>query len=389
MITILVGVIVFALLFFAWLYLDRHAMLPWESSKAPRTLRPLPTPKAAMDMSQVQCSTDLYLATPLRLNYDGLPMLELWIGRPAQPLRVVFDTASTSLVLAGASCAQCAANGAGAENGHYDESASSTAMDALDETGETTYGTQLDQWKTATDVVACAGYCVENCHALLENPPSDNAEESVLHLGLCDFKVTTARLPSAYAHVMGGEVLPQSNYSICGMGPSSEILKQLSPSEMFTMVFSKHRTYVLFRDAGLKKGHPRVPRVLNTSFYMVALKEMRYDGSVVATPRKVLLDSGSNFLFAPTAVCETLQKGHRAHLSSEIEIVFDGVVGDDDTPAEVALRIPRDAYANVNDSREVYCAPSHDDDDYLILGTLLLENMAVQFGPTDVAFLSI
>ena len=331
------------------------------SAAAPLSKKLRPLPVHAEGFCQTRCSAaNTFLMIPIDRDEHGLPQIELWLGN--QPVRAVLDSASCSLLVAGKACRGCPA-----VQGRY------APRTPPGRSGVTTFGTQEDEWNAYADVVAVAGRCVKDVRDLLDGPGVDDV---TMFLGECTFGVTRRRVPSAYALDM-----PMSSYNICGVGRchgEQSFLGQLNAERTFTFVQTpQNQAYVLLREARLSSKAVRVPLQPDEDVYAVALASATLGGHAVdGMPDRVLFDTGSNYLFAPGSVCAALQ----AQRGETLQLTVSGVDGAG-RAADVTLQLPASSYAPYSD--HLYCAASHPDDDFLILGTLLLtEPVAIAFSPT-------
>ena len=326
--------------------------------------RPLPVSTGAY--CQTSCiGRNAFLMLPIERDAHGLPLIELWIG--AQPVKAVLDSASCMLLVAGDECTSC-----DAKLGKYRRRDVETETETKAEGGVATFGTQTDDWTECSDVVAVSGRCVRG----LGDVASRRAVDDVtMYLGTCSFGVTAARRASAYAMDM-----PQSNYNVCGVGRCRgglSFLGQLTDDRTFTFIHTPSRdSYVMLREAALGASAVRVPLCGDDDVYAVALHRATLGGVPLAgLPPRVLFDTGSNYLFAPDAVCSALE----AQRGAVLRLEFVGENAATGEAAEVALALPASSYAPAG---HTYCAPTYPTDDFLIVGTLLLtEPVAIAFSP--------
>lgn len=335
------------------------------------------------------CDEENVLAVPITLDFNGLPLISVYIGTPPQVLSMALDTASCDMVVSGSDCATC-----GSHLGKYSADASETSRE-LDECSSIAYGTQLDRGCWVSERVGFAGRCVSDCSDLRASvgggavgggavgagyDAAPNGGGAVLDLVVFDnvkILVSDSREGSPYNNTG----MPRSDYSILGMchaaneGGRIPTMRQIltrrgggKPGIYFTLVIGRvHKWFLLgkFRDpcAILHTLEP----VPHDEFYVVRTTGF-YVGETVLklAPSNLIVDSGSNFLFLPRPVFAEFQT----------VLAKDGRKGEAlrFTFRSFTLNIPYDVYFQKG-AMLVYPYES----DSIIVGSMLLQNHVIVF----------
>ena len=303
------------------------------------------------------CDLGKVMAVPIKIDDNGIPMIDIHLGEPAQVISVALDTASCDLVVSGSDCETC-----GNKLGKYN-SEMSISNKVLDKCTTVTYGTQSDGGCWVEDTVSVVGKCIESCADVLKTEDLD-----LVRFPNVQFLVSKQRNESPFA-----EGLPKSDYSVFGLCHSSEIpipvMRQvLAKMDLkFTLIIGiRQKWFVLGRIPKMCTIMYPLESVYHPEFYMVKCPAIQLGKkSLKLAPKKIIIDSGSNFMFVPSLMLSEM-KNHKTLGKDTINLQFENFT----------LNIPPSSY--VQDG--VPLIHNYETtEDSIILGSLLLTNTAIEF----------
>jgi len=106
------------------------------------------------------CEEKSVIAIPISQDFNGIPLIDVYIGEPPQVISTALDTASCDLVVSGKDCSSC-----GSKLGKYNPTLSNSSEE-LDKCSNVTYGTQSDDGCWWSDEIGFVGKCVQSCSDL-------------------------------------------------------------------------------------------------------------------------------------------------------------------------------------------------------------------------------
>ena len=307
------------------------------------------------------------LAIPVSYDSNGLPMINLLIGSPSQLVRLVVDTGSPDLMVK--------------VPRSFNPSSSSSLKRADKSTcSRVAFGTQADHVCWMRDSVALAGRCVQS---ITELKSSDSA--SLLPQGRVDYEDvwflgSNKRERSEHAEPN----IPVSNYDVIGLARNhsgEDLLSQLASTRssendggdgLFTFIFgdddSKGHALVAHLVIGRIDNidYKSLHTVFDPDFFRVELRGMQVGNlSVHPCPKHAIIDSGSNYVFAPPDTVAALKK----RMKTKQNLVLDF--------GPMRLQVPPSAYLAPDGG--FYIEVSHSPPNVLVLGTMFMRNIVIEF----------
>lgn len=331
----------------------------------------------AHDSSAISCARGA-IAIPIIEDDNGLPLIDVYLGTPAQRARVVLDSASSDLVLHHERDA--------AKLRGYDPHASKSARQVRASTVRVTFGTQRDHARVVEDTVELRGVCVRSFDELASSSHTSQLARARARIHSMRVLSTHRREVSPVAGT-----LPASDYDVCGIGVQAGRVDdtfnarvqrvRTSKADRRAGVFSL--VYPLDGTAFIVLGDP--PKLAQTSlhelarpasvehedYFQVVLRGLRVGNARIdGVPTRALVDTGSNMLFAPPALAKRLIDRIRADAKAPLSIDFEGVslVVDADRIRD------RDARA----SPLVYASTAMPPNS-IVIGAMLFRNMLLRF----------
>lgn len=303
------------------------------------------------------CDIGKVIAVPIKIDDNGIPMIEIHLGEPAQVISVALDTASCDLVVSGSDCASC-----GQKLGKYNAEKSTTNK-VLDKCTTVTYGTQSDGGCWVEDTVSVVGKCIDSCADVLQSAALD-----VVRFPNVQFLVSKNRNESPFA-----EGLPKSDYSVFGLCHSSDVpipvMRQIlyKMDLKFTLIIGiRQKWFVLGHIPNMCTTMYSLESIYHPEFYVVNSTNMMLGTHLLKlAPKKIIIDSGSNFMFVPKLLFNEMKISKRLGKDS-INIQF----------KHFTLNIPPSSY--MQDGAPLI-HNYETTEDSIILGSLLLINTAIEF----------
>ena len=308
------------------------------------------------------------LAIPIHYDTNGLPIIMIMIGTPSQVVKLVVDTGSPDILVRIPHA--------------FNERNSSTILTSQTCT-RVAFGTQADHVCWLQDTVSLAGRCVDNVTDLLTSESSMGLPQGRVDYENVWFLGSSHRERSEHAEPN----IPVSNYDVMGLARNStdeDLISQLVGTKsssrdmkdgVFTFIFGDaEATGSRSTVAHLIIGRLETPSltyhslktVFDPDFFRVELHGMSVGNLAVhPCPKHAIIDSGSNYVFAPPGAVEALKRRMRSRQTLVLDF------------GTVKLRVPSSAYLAPDGG--YYVEVSKSPPDVLVLGTMYLRNAIVEF----------
>ena len=307
------------------------------------------------------------LAMPVSYDSNGLPMITLLIGSPSQLVRLVVDTGSPDLMV---------------KVPRAFNPSSSSSLERADKNtcSRVAFGTQADHVCWMRDSVALAGRCVQSITELKNAESANSLPQGRVDYAGVWFLGSNKRERSEHAELN----IPVSDYDVIGLARNhsgEDLLSQLAGTRssendggdgLFTFIFGDDDSKGHASVAHLVIGHidnidyKPLHTVFDPDFFRVELRGMQVgDLSVHPCPKHAIIDSGSNYVFAPPATVSAMKK----RMKTKQNLVLDF--------GPMRLTVPPSAYLAPDGG--FYIEVSHSPPDALVLGTMFMRSIVVEF----------
>ena len=292
-----------------------------------------------------------HIAIPFHLDRNGLPLLDLYVGTPPQRVEVAIDTGSSDLVVGGSACRACEAK--------FHPERSSTGREQGGGCLTVTYGTQQDVGCWFQDTIELRGFEFDGTYESLEKG-AQSGRTTVRKT--VSFILTNKREGSPY----GGDH-PTSDYSILGMAatPESEspFIQQLLPqgSHTFTIINKRGAHWLVLSEPTCFDLLP-IPSTPYHGHYTGRVAAIKWGALRDTRFHTLVFDSGSNMVFIPDQLW-TPEMTQAQEQEQDFAVQFAG---------KASLVIPGKHLRN-------YVMPYQSNEGVIVLGTLILMDMAIQF----------
>jgi hypothetical protein len=290
-------------------------------------------------------------AFPLLNDKNGMPVVRFEIGSPPQVMFAVVDTASSDLIVGLPDCQGCDSRSI------YDPAKSTSVSELADRCTRVTFGTQKDSGCWFKDQITLRGHLINNCSELsveIKSPIIDLVHETVTFLGSHDRQGSDFGLPKSNYNIMG----------LCNKKDGSNLLMQLCDGK-FGIAFG-NRPYIILGEVPCSLT-PLIT-VPDPEFYIVNLVSMKVGDSAIPVTNRLIIDSGSNMMFAPK------------HISDKIKSAFKS--SGDSKVIRLNLGSHPHNFEMIIYPESTFFHESKTPNDAIIMGTLLLKGFVLEFDVT-------